>query len=79
MLDWSMKLMNEEKNDLMIEFMELQSLINKEKNYFEILIGYCESALDKSDDYNKIYPLLETIYDLQLKVYSHAEKLFLRF
>lgn len=71
--------MNEEKNELMIEFMELQNLINQEKNYFEILLGYCESALDKSDDLNKIYPLLETIYDLQVKVYSRAEKLFSKF
>lgn len=66
--------MNDEKNERMIEFFVLQNLILEEKNYIEILKGYCESALDKSDDYNKIYPILETIYELHTKVANLAEK-----
>ena len=69
------KEMSVEKNDLMIELIVLQNLIIEEKNYLEILKGYCESALDRSDDYNKIYPLLEMIYELQEKVSNLVDKL----
>lgn len=65
--------MKYEKQELLMEFFKLQNLITEQQNYLEILCGYCENSLEKSDDLNKIYPLLITISELQSQVSKSAE------
>lgn len=54
------------KEKIILEIFELVNTLTEEKNYIEILKGYCENNLDKSDDLNKIYPIIEKIYNLHL-------------
>ncbi|HIS35168.1 TPA: hypothetical protein IAC10_00855 [Candidatus Scatousia excrementigallinarum] len=76
MLDLSMeKEMDIEKTNFMMKFFVLQNLYFEEQNYLEILKGYCENSLENSDELNKIYPILNIIYELHLKVVKEAEKL----
>lgn len=65
--------MDEQKTEFMIGFFALQNLITEEQNYLEILKGYCENSLEKSDDLNKIYPIINIIYGLHVKVSRSAE------
>lgn len=69
------KEMDIEKTNFMMRFFVLQNLYFEEQNYLEILKGYCENSLENSDELNKIYPILNIIYELHLKVVKEAEKL----
>ncbi len=69
------KEMDIEKTNFMMKFFVLQNLYFEEQNYLEILKGYCENSLENSDELNKIYPILNIIYELHLKVVKEAEKL----
>lgn len=67
--------MNNEECDFMMKFFVIQNLYFEEQNYIEILKGYCESKLEKSEDLNKIYLLLDLIYNLHIKASKKSEKL----
>ncbi len=71
--------MDIEKNKFMMKFFVLQNLYYEEQNYIEILKGYCENSLENSDELNKIYPILNIIYELHLKVVKEAETLVSEF
>lgn len=73
------KEMDIEKTNFMMRFFVLQNLYFEEQNYLEILKGYCENSLENSDELNKIYPILNIIYELHLKVVKEAEKLIADF
>lgn len=66
--------MNEEKTNSLAKFFPVQNLLTEERNYIEILRGYCENSLAHSDDLNKIYPMLKIIHALHLKTAREAEK-----
>ncbi|MCI5889487.1 MAG: hypothetical protein MRZ62_08265 [Brachyspira sp.] len=51
----------------------LQNLLREEQNYIEILKGYLGNKLEHSDDYNKIYPLVEKIFRLHKGVVERTE------
>lgn len=67
--------MNNEENDFMVKFFGIQNLYFEEQNYLEILKGYCEHKLDKSDELNKVYLLLDLIYNIHIKASQESEKL----
>jgi len=67
--------MNNEKTNLLSKFFSVQNFITEERNYIEILKGFCENSLEHSDDLNKIYPILKIIHALHLKTIREAEKL----
>lgn len=71
--------MDIEKNKFMMKFFVLQNLYSEEQNYIEILKGYCENSLENSDELNKIYPILNIIHELHLKVVKESEKLISEF
>lgn len=66
----------ENKEKIILEIFELVNTLTEEKNYIEILKGYCENNLEKSDDYNKIYPIIEKIYSLHLACCAKTCKSF---
>lgn len=66
--------MNDEKTNSLVKFFSVQNLMTEERNYIEILKGYCENSLEHSDDLNKIYPMLKIIYALHVKTAREAER-----
>ena len=62
--------MREDIKNNISELIELMNMLTEEKNYIEILKGYCENNLEKSDDLNKIYPIIEIICSMHETNYS---------
>lgn len=57
-----------EEQKFLFELYTAQNTIIEEKNYLEILKGYCENNLENSEDLNKIYPLISMICDTHQNV-----------
>lgn len=53
----------------------VQNTFLEERNYLEILKGYCENNLEQSDDLNKIYPLILLIYNTHQDIYNSIQKI----
>lgn len=53
----------------------VQNTFLEERNYLEILKGYCENNLEQSDDLNKIYPLISLIYDTHQDIFDSIQKI----
>ena len=65
--------MKEDIKNNISELIELMNMLTEEKNYIEILKGYCENNLEKSDDLNKIYPIIEIICSMHVTNYSKVK------
>lgn len=66
---------NKNLNSTTSEIFDIINSLNEEKNYIEILMGFCENSLETSDDMNKIYPIIQTIYNLHIKNFNKTKKL----
>lgn len=62
------------KDDCAEKLIEIVNTLTEEKNYIDILKGYCENKLEISDDYNKIYPIILTIEKLHNETFSKLKK-----
>lgn len=65
----------ERKKENLSDLLSLTNTLFEEKNYIEILKGFCENCLETSDDMNKIYPIIQIIYNLHEKNYCQAKNI----
>lgn len=64
-----------EEQKFLFEMYTAQNTILEEKNYLEILKGYCENNLEKSDDLNKIYPMICMICDAHQNISDKIQEI----
>lgn len=64
-----------EEQKILFELYAAQNNILEEKNYLEILKGYCENSLEKSDDLNKIYPMISMICEVHQNVSEKIQEI----